>query len=258
MRNNDYHGPTSIDKAVSVLFSFAHGSPLGIRDIAQRTRLPVSTAYRLIRTLRRHGLVAQDSATRKYSLGMRLLELEQPLLQQIDVWQFARPHLETLARHHADTVQLTLRSEQSAITIHVIESKEPLRFAPVPGTGVPLHCGAQAKAILAFLPESEIRAYLRKKTFRVFTSHTLADQETLAAELRMIHRMGYARSRQEISLGAAGVAAPIFNREGAVIGSCGISGPMQRLTETHIELVAPDVVRTAQAISHTLGAPTPR
>jgi DNA-binding IclR family transcriptional regulator len=255
MRNTRDYGETSLDKAILVLFSFSRSSPQGIREIAEHTGIPVSTTYRLVRTLRRHGLVAQDSSTRQYSLGLRLLELEQPLLQQLDLWQLARPHLQALARQHTETIQLTLRSEQTAITIHVIESKEPLRFAPTPGAGVPLHCGAQAKAILAFLPAHEIHAYFRKRTLRAFTPHTLTDTGTLAEELRAIQQMGYARSRQELYLGAAGVAAPIFDRSGVVIGSCGISGPIQRLTEAHIILAATDVVLAARAISQTLGAP---
>lgn len=255
MRNIPNNAVSSIGKAIAVLFSFAERSPQGIREIARRIRVPVSTVYRLVRMLRAEGLIHQDPTTQKYYLGLRLLELQEPVFRQLDIAQAARPHMMTLAGKYHETVQLTLRREFRAVTVEVVESREPLRFAPPRGGSVPLHCGAQAKAILAFLPRPEIDRYIRKSALRAFTCFTIRDGGVLVAEVLRIQRVGYARSSQELYLGAAGVAAPVFDQTGNVIASYGVSGPLHRLRGKRMQAVAADVVRDARLISKELGAP---
>lgn len=251
MRDN-CKGATSLEKGVVLLFSFLDKSPQGIRELSDHFQLPVSTTYRLVRILHRQQLLEQDNSTRKYSLGLRLLQLQEPILRKLDLYQIALPHLDHLAELHSETVQLTVRSGRDAVTLRVIESKEALRFAPVEGGSVPLHCGAQAKAILGFLPEREIQDYLRGP-LRAFTPHTVTKKTALIADLRRIRKAGCAMSKEEIYLGAAGVAAPIFDRLGKVLGSCGLSGPLQRMTEQQQEIAAADVRAAARVISEQLG-----
>lgn len=254
MRNISYRHNSSFSKGIALLFSFVQQNPQGIREISKRTGMSTSTVYRLVRTLEGHGLLQQDPKTRKYHLGWRLLQLQEPLIQQLDIWQIARPHMLELSEKYGETAQLTQRSGNTAVTIEVIESKEPLRFAPPRGGSVPLHCGAQAKAILAFLPAQELEAYL-KSPLRAYTPHTIVNPQALRAELKRIRAARYARSLQELYIGAAGVAVPIFDRNDTIIGSCGVSGPIQRLTGDRMETVTRAVRRHARMISLELGAP---
>lgn len=251
---NKRRGIGSLVKAIDILFLFTDTSPLGVRDIAQRLQIPATTAYRFVRTLRDRGLLEQDPQTRKYQLGLRLLELEGPILKHLDVRRAALPHMEDLAEHCNETVQLTLRRGTVGVCIEVVESSEPLRVAPARGQSVPLHSGALAKAILAFLPKAEMDGYLDSGPLRRFTPNTLTEPNRLREELARIRKGGYAISLQEVYLGAAGVAAPIFDGAGRVVASLGVSGPIHRLTTSRLTGLAPEVLRHAEKISAQLGA----
>jgi DNA-binding IclR family transcriptional regulator len=60
---------------------------------------------------------------------------------------------------------------------------------------------------------------------------------------------------QEATVGDAGVAAPIVNREGGVAGAIGLVGPVERLlAPASREELARAVVESARSVSRDLGA----
>jgi DNA-binding IclR family transcriptional regulator len=75
---------------------------------------------------------------------------------------------------------------------------------------------------------------------------------TLRASLEEIQRLGVCVSLDEMVRGAAGVAAPIFDRQGRVAGVCTVAGPTDRVRPQVRPLTA-EVRRTAAAISVLLG-----
>lgn len=118
---------------------------------------------------------------------------------------------------------------------------------------MPLHSGALAKAILAFLPKPEIDRYLASGPLQRFTPNTITDPTHLGRELARIRKRGYAVSRQEVVLGAGGVAAPIFDSTGQAVASIGVSAPLHRLTAAKITDIFPELLRRAEKMSAELG-----
>ena len=60
---------------------------------------------------------------------------------------------------------------------------------------------------------------------------------------------------QEATVGDAGVAAPIMNRDGTVAGAIGVVGPAERLLAPAARSeLARAVVESARAVSRDLGA----
>lgn len=253
MRDRPPKNIGSLEKGVDLLFLFVDSPTLGVREIAERLGVPVSTAYRFVRTLRHKGLLEQDAVTRKYQLGLHLLMLEASVLRHLDVRRIALPHMEVLAQRCQETVQLTLRRGFQGVCVEVVESPEPLRVAPARGQSLPLHTGALAKAILAFLPKAEIDRYLARGPLHHFTPNTITHPRHLRQELARIRKRGYAVSTQEVYLGAAGIAAPVFDSTGMVIASLGISGPLHRLTPVKIAEIVPEVLRHTEKMSAELG-----
>jgi DNA-binding IclR family transcriptional regulator len=45
----------------------------GVSELSDQLALPKSQVSKILATLRRHGLVTQDTASRRYSVGLRLL-----------------------------------------------------------------------------------------------------------------------------------------------------------------------------------------
>lgn len=253
MRDTTRQSIASLQKGADLLFLFVESPTLGVREIAQRLNVPVSTAYRFIRTLRDMGLLEQDSGTRKYQLGLRLLTLEAPILRNLDVRRIALPHMEVLAHQSQETVMLALRRGFQRVCIEVVESSQQVRVAAPRGESVPLHSGGLGKAMLAFLPKTEIDRYLASGPLKRFTPYTITDPSQLRKELSLIRKRGYAISTQEAYVGARGVAAPISDSTRQVIASLGVSGPLHRFTPSKIAKIIPEVLRHAEKVSAELG-----
>jgi DNA-binding IclR family transcriptional regulator len=49
------------------------------------------------------------------------------------------------------------------------------------------------------------------------------------------------------------IAAPVWDSNNTVVAAIGVAGPAQRLTKKALNAMAPDLIRTAQAISSRMG-----
>jgi IclR family pca regulon transcriptional regulator len=117
------------------------------------------------------------------------------------------------------------------------------------GSRLPAYASSLGRAMLAFLPEEEVRALLDGQRFESFTEYTIVDEARLMAELRRVRRRGYATNNQELVLGIFGVAAPIFGVSGRPVAAINLSLTRVPDRDEIESKLAPRVVETAQAIS---------
>jgi IclR family KDG regulon transcriptional repressor len=249
-----WHGSSlaTLRKGIDLLFLFSEAEPsLRLQDIAARLKLPKSTSYRFVNTLRDAGLLVQDPESREYRLGARLLSLQTAIVRPMDLRITALPFLRDLVEQSGETAHLTERRGNAIVIIEVVESPHVLRMAPRRGETWPLHAGALSRAVLAFLPLPEIEQILRSRTLKRYTPNT----PTITALKRVladVRSKGYATSLQEVTLGACGISAPIFGSDGWAIGSLGISGPMQRVNLERREALAGPVRDAAMKVSELI------
>src|SRR5207302_354151 len=122
------------------------------------------------------------------------------------------------------------------------------------GASIPWNTCALGKAIVAFTPAAD-RDRLLAADLPVLTGASITDPGELAAQLEQVRRTGYALEDQESALGDAGIAAPVFDRTGQVVGAIGIVGAVERLlVEPAREKHAVTVRETARNLSRDLGA----
>lgn len=243
----------SLRKGIDLLFLFSEAEPtLSLREIAARLKLPKSSSYRFVSTLRATGLLVQDPESRRYRLGARLLALQPAIIKPVDLRTLALPFLRDLAERSGETAHLTERRGAMAVIAEVVESGHVLRMAPKRGQAFPLHAGALARAILAFLPPREIDQVLRASRLRRLTPDTPATPLGVKRLLEEVRRAGYAASLQEITVGACGISAPVGGPDGWAVASVGVSGPMQRLTARKREEFAEPIRRAAVELTALL------
>jgi len=240
----------SLRKGVELLFLFSEAEPrLSLTQISDRLKLPKSTTYRFIATLRRSGLLVQDADTRLYRLGARLLSLQSAIVRPTDLRTLAMPLLQRLVAASGETAHLTEPRGALAVIAEVVESPQVLRMAPRRGQKFPLHAGALSRAILAFLPPEQIRQTLRQRRLTRFTPNTPITASALRRRLEETRRQGYAVSLAEVTAGACGISAPVLGPSGWAVASIGVSGPLERLTDRRRAEVAETVRDAAQRLS---------
>lgn len=200
-----------------------------VSSLSEATGLDRAVLYRLLETLAEEGFVTRDPESRRYRLGLAMLELGVRAAQGLEVRRLAGPALRALSDDTNETACLAVRDREDVVVVEVIEPDG--RFVQVNyrvGFRHPLGMAAHGKALLAFLPDGE-----------------------RLNELRPVRQRGVAYTRDEIEPGAAGVAAPVFDHTGRAVAAVGIVAPTARLPEP--ENVALRVLRSAREISERLG-----
>jgi len=151
-----------------------------------------------------------------------------------------------------ETTILTVISGGVGVCVERIGSPSPVAFHLEIGRSLPLHAGAAAKVLLAYLPE-RVRERILQQPLARFTPATVTDPDRLRRQCAQIRRRGYAFTDQEADIGVRGVAAPIFGVSGGVVASLCIAGPVERFPDAVVEERGALVVGYASKISQQLG-----
>lgn len=245
-----------MDRAIDVLECIAaQNGVLTVDQIVAATRLPKTTAFRLLATLASRRLIERDEQTQAYRLGGLALVIGARAMGDLDLRRAARPHLEQLVAETGETVHLSLLSEDKALCIDKLDASRSMRMASFIGFLDPLHCSGVGKALLAFQDEPVRNDLLARLRFEPHTPHTITDRPGLVAQIEAIRARGYAIDDEEIEEGLRCVAAPIRDHSGKVVAAVSISGPTTRVTRAAVTGIADTVTRCAAAISRELGAP---
>jgi DNA-binding IclR family transcriptional regulator len=249
-------GPVqSIERAAAILRLLARGSGrLGVSEIAGSLGLARGTAHGILRTLHGVGFVEQDEDTGKYRLGAALLHLGTSYLDVNELRSRAINWADALAARSGEAVRIgTPLAGKVLVVHHVFRPDDTLQTLDV-GALLPAHATALGKILLAY--DTGAAAALHGE-LESFTRRTRTVPRELARALAEVRDMGWAAEVEEMTVGEAGVAAPIRGQGGLVVGAMGVSGAVERICgpggRPNPALVT-YVRDAARAVSRDLGA----
>ena len=248
----------TIKRASSILDILGQSSQgISIRELSTKIKLPKGTIHRLLSSLSYFGYVHQDPKTRNYFLGLKLVELGQLLLSQLDLRKEAESFLRDLAERTKETVHLVFLDRNEIVYIDKLETDQNpsgLRMASRVGLRNPAHSCAVGKVLLADLPEEALNNFIREKGLPKRTENTITNSTHLKEHLNLVRTQGYAIDDEENEKGIRCVAAPIRNEVRRAVAAVSISGPAFRITKKVIqESLRKEVMETALKISLRLG-----
>ncbi len=250
-------GAQVVDRVIDILESFEWlGPQLGVSEISRALDLKKATTHRLLASLRRREIIAQDPITRRYHLGMRLWQLGMLALNQVDWIDRARPYLRQLRDETGETTHLAILEDGQVLYIDKVESEHSLRMPSQVGRRLPAHCTGVGKALLAYLTPAELAEVIEQRGLAAITPRTITERHMLVSELTEVRKQGYAVDDEEIEMGLRCIAAAVRGHGGAVVGAISIAGPSSRLRREDVDRHAEHVVSAAQQISQALGAPS--
>jgi DNA-binding IclR family transcriptional regulator len=216
----------SIERAFSVLASLADG-PLGVTGVADRARLPKSTAARLLASLAREGAVEQLPGGSAYRLGPRLVTLASGLRSTRGLVATAHPYLVELAEATGEAAGLSVPDGGSVHYVDQVDSPNPVQVRDWTGARIPMHAVSSGLVVLASLTPAALEAALAHP-LEAFTDRTIVAPAAIRDRLWAIRRDGYAWVREEFALGISSVAAPIADASGEVVAAVHVHGPSYR------------------------------
>lgn len=243
-------GDGTVGKALDVLDMVAtKGRPMRFTELLTETVYPKATLYRFLQTLTNQGMLAYDSDTQAYSLGVRLVRLAHSAWAQSSLAPIARPWLDRLSVQTGETIHLAQLDQAQVLYVDKRNATRPVEMFAQAGKVGPAYCTGVGKAMLAHLPEEALEKAMQRQSFHRFTAHTLSDRRALLAELQTIRSQGYALDREEHEPGIICIALPILTRAGRVMGAVSVTSTTARTTLAALEALAPGIKETAASIA---------
>ena len=103
---------------VSLILEMVGQNPQGmsIRDLSLGLKLPKGTIHRLLSSLSYFGYIRQDPATKIYFLGLKLMDLNAQLSNQLDFRKVAEPILRDLAERTKQTAHMVIYDRNEVVS----------------------------------------------------------------------------------------------------------------------------------------------
>ena len=239
----------AVERALDVLMCFTSQTPeLTMTQISELVGINKSTVHRLLATLEGKRFVERDPTTGAYRLGIRLVQMAFLTMQHNDLRRLAAPFLLNLCDQYHENVNLSILDDTEVVYVDVIESSQRVKLAASPGQRLPAFCTASGKAILAFVPEEDVKSILERGMAR-YTQNTILSQKAFFENILQAQEQGFALSEQEFEEGINAIAAPIINSTGKPIASVSIAGPAYRLTRERMLEIGSNLVTVAKKIA---------
>jgi DNA-binding IclR family transcriptional regulator len=245
---------SSQDKMLSLLDAFSVDAPVwSAEELAARFELPPSTCYRYLKSLHQAGLLARVGSG-SYVVGPRVLALDRISRISDPVYSVGSPVVVALSRRTGFSALLSVLYSDSVMCVQQVATEDAPTGLFGRGQQRPLVAGATANIILAHLPQHQLRSVFNKQQENIGAAGLGRDWDTLKAKLAEIRQQGYAFSAGEYRAGIAGLAAPLFNKEGEVLGSIALATSTKSPRLAEFKALAPALVKAAAAISRGIAA----
>jgi DNA-binding IclR family transcriptional regulator len=242
----------AVDRAVRILSLLkSERREMTIAEISDAMGYNKSSVYKLLLTLDHHGLLARDPITKRYSLGVALMEYGRAVLSGFDIQHAARPSLRALVAYSGETAILSILRGTKLTMLEVEESTAELHVSLAVGMTNPATATASGKAVLAYLPEEHLNEILRIEGLARHAKKSITNPGSFRADLETIRKRGYAIDHEEFKEGITAVSAPVFSSKGA-IGAIAIVLPAFKMTDEKIRRYGKRCVEEAARLSALL------
>ena len=237
----------AVDRAAALLKAVANsGQPATIPELARACNLNRSTAWRLLATLERQGLVERDPVTQRYSVGYAIFQIaagddHDSLVRR------AHPVIERLARAVHATVSLAVAKRFNLVYVDQVDDPRAPLSPNWLGRSLPLHATSGGKAFLAWLPRGERNAILTGRLTR-YPSTTVTERRGLERELAADRRRGYSTCVGELEETLWGVSSAVLDQRERPIAVVNVWGPSNRLTAERLPTVGAKTARAADEV----------
>ncbi|WP_125132926.1 IclR family transcriptional regulator [Microbacterium sp. 10M-3C3] len=233
------------------------GTALGVSEIAGRLSLDRGNTHRLLKVLKARGYIAQDAESKRYRPTAHLIGVAGAILRDLDLRTAAQQACDSLVAATGESVHAAQVTSDGIV--YVLQRRGPHRVSVNTDVGdrAPLHATATGKAVLAFLPEDRVRSLVSEPLTR-YTSRTHGTLDDLTRDLSTVRQRGFAVDDEELNPDVRCIAAPVFDINGDIFGSIGVSGPTQRIGVNQVIAIADRVLEAATLATRALGGPVER
>ena len=243
----------SLEKMIGILDLFEGADMEWTPEaMAERLDLKRSTLYRYLKVLTDAGLLTSLPGV-GFMLGPRIVELDYRMRQSDPLINASRPVMAELVAEVPGIALLCRRYRSLVLCVHQeIGAGASFRSTYERGRARPLLRGAASRIILANLPAAVLRKVHEAGPQEFVQAGLGRDFSEVRAILRAIRQRGFDVTVGDLNQGVTGVAAPILDSRGIVLGSLSVTLGETDVAPERIAFVADRVSFCARILSKTI------
>ena len=226
-------------------------------EISRKLEIPKSSASYILRTLEKQGYLNRNPETGKYRVGLKVLSLSRGALTGIDVREVALPIMRHLMEKTNLTCHLAILDGSDAVYIEKVEPQGFIRRDTWVGRRMRVHATSVGKALVAHIPQERLERIIAESGMEKRTAKTITTLPRLLKDLEKVREQGYAVDDEENNMGARCLGAPVFNQNGIIEASLGLSGTINQVNPNTMPRIIESLKDAARHVSMQLGYRTP-
>jgi DNA-binding IclR family transcriptional regulator len=193
--------------------------PMGLTELAAKSRRYKSTVLRLLASLGHAGLV-QRQAEGRYVLGPAIARLHASYLSTFSLEAVVMPALRLLVERTTETAAFHVRQGDHRVCLYRVDSTQPVRLQIRVGDVMPLYAGVSG----------DMYERIRHEQVAVMVGDRVAD--------------------------LAGVSAPVFDAAGTLVGAVTLTMPKERLSPKYAPCVLDTAREITSSLGGVFPAPS--
>ena len=252
--DHDKYSVKVLEKVVRILnlFNYTETS-FTLDQIARKTGLSKTTAFRILRTLEKHGVFKYNEHEEAYSLGLKLMELGGIVYSSLSIRKAASAYLDALSQILKATILFGTLRDDHLLYLDKRESESIIRTSSYMGLKRQPYYGVLGMTLVAFMDDAERRRLLDLYPPTKITDKTVTDIDEIVKRLDETRRTGYYIEKGEIIDGVMGIGVPVMDFSGNVVAALGACMPEFQVKAADIQRAKRELIMAARSISRELG-----
>jgi IclR family pca regulon transcriptional regulator len=241
-----------LEKGLSIIEAFDDGhSRMTAAQAGERCGMTRTAARRYLLTLQHLGYVASDG--KLFWLTPRVLRLGQSYLESARLPRVVQPFLQRVTAGTQEIAYVSVLDGDEIVYVARNGSNRSMNTGFVLGSRVQAQVTAAGLLMMALHAPEWREHWLASHELKAYTSHSIASKERLRLELERIRQQGWAVSEQQLELNYRGIAVPLLDHHGDLVGALSVTMPMgQESTEDAVHRVLAVLLETARAMRKLL------
>lgn len=228
------HNPTN--RVLQILNLFINNKKLNFSQISTLTDIPKGTLSPILNELIEKSYLNRSKTMGFYTLGLQTFRLGVEFLNQNNLLEFIKVHMQEIVRQCGETCQFGILEAGNVLYLQKVESQNSIRLFSFVGKQLPAYATAIGKALLSDKDEKELQN-LYPKNLETFTKNTIKTRDILLKELQEIAKSGIATENGGYTEDIRCVAVPIKNYENKVIAAISVSFPAFRIDDKKYDFI---------------------
>ncbi|MCM8772556.1 MAG: IclR family transcriptional regulator [candidate division WOR-3 bacterium] len=242
-----------VEKIMKIIeiISNSENEGLSVGEISKFLNLKITTTHSLLSTLLSLGYLEKDKNTKKYRISEKLLNIFYPLLSKNFLIKISEPVMKNLAENIKESVVLGIFYKGERYTIAQVSYENNLLNVNLNMfQKASCYSTATGRILLSYLPEKEVKEYIRKNGYPKETWNNIRNFRDLKKEFEKIRKRKIEIIEKE---GTVAIGVPIFSSDKKIIASLGVYLPTVRFRKGNRERIINELKKAGEEITLKLG-----